>query len=399
MVADQLVGRAGSAREALLGGEAQVAGQRAVLHRDRQRRGRDRHRGERPGEPARQREPREHGRGSAAVLERHRLPPLRMGTDRRDRRAGLRRRLGPEPARLRAPLLRHDLGGAARPVHQQRARLARVDDLLDAEGLGGEERRAQRGELALELAPQRVRVGRGLDLAPVRGLDAAFDRQRAPLARRPREAQVAARVVARGRRPRRRRPCARSPSTTARSPGTRPRARARPCGSCRGARPRRRPGSRGCPRSSRPAGGTCHRGPRSGSSSPPRRRRSSRRRGADRWPSRRRACRRCARGRRRAAGRSGSRSRRTSRGRARARGACACRRSCGGRAARSRAAPPRAARGRPPARRAAPSPRPTPGDRTGSGGSARRPRPRWRPRCPPRRSRARGCASRRAPPW
>ena len=41
---------------------------------------------------------------------------------------------------------------------EQRARVARVDDLLDEERLGGLERRLARGEALLDLGPQRGRI-------------------------------------------------------------------------------------------------------------------------------------------------------------------------------------------------------------------------------------------------
>ena len=51
-------------------------------------------------------------------------------------------------------------------------------------------------EARLDLGPQRDRVLGRLELAPVGGLDPALDRQRAPVARRPRVAQVQPRRVA-----------------------------------------------------------------------------------------------------------------------------------------------------------------------------------------------------------
>src|SRR5262245_23592492 len=105
---------------------------------------------------------------------------------------------GARAARLRArvQLVPHELVRALRPVAQDRARVARVDDLLHAEALRGAERRGHRLEPCRDLLAQRRRVLRGLELAPVGRLEAAGHRQRPPVARRPREAQVEPRPVA-----------------------------------------------------------------------------------------------------------------------------------------------------------------------------------------------------------
>ena len=151
-----------------------------------------------------------------------------------------REALRPRAARLRPGprLVRHEAVSLARPRAQQRPRVARVDDLLDAEALGRAERRAHRVEPRLDLRPQRDRVLGRLELAPVGRLEPARDRQRAPVARRPRVAQVQPRARRRARRPRRRRPCARAPTPTAPSPGGPRTARARRGASCPRARPR-----------------------------------------------------------------------------------------------------------------------------------------------------------------
>src|SRR5687768_18498216 len=81
------------------------------------------------------------------------------------------------------------------PVAQDRPGVARVDDLLDAESLRRAERRPDRVEPLLDLRPESLGVLGGFELAPVGGLDAALDRERAPVAGRPRVAQVEARVV------------------------------------------------------------------------------------------------------------------------------------------------------------------------------------------------------------
>ena len=81
------------------------------------------------------------------------------------------------------------------PGAQQRARVARVDDLLDAEALRGAERGADGVQPRLDLRAQRDRVLGGLELAPVGRLQPAGDRQRAPVARRPRVANEQPRGV------------------------------------------------------------------------------------------------------------------------------------------------------------------------------------------------------------
>src|SRR4051794_34406437 len=108
------------------------------------------------------------------------------------------RRLRPWAARLRPGprLVRHEPVSLARPRAQQRPRVARIDDLLDAEALGRAERRAHRVEPRLDLLAQCHGVVGRLELAPVRRLEPARDRQRAPVARRPRVPQVQPRRVA-----------------------------------------------------------------------------------------------------------------------------------------------------------------------------------------------------------
>ena len=82
------------------------------------------------------------------------------------------------------------------PVAEERPRVARVDDLLDGEALGGAEGRADGVEPGLDLGAQGDRVLGGLELAAVGGLEPAGDRQRAPVAGRPGVAQVQPRAVA-----------------------------------------------------------------------------------------------------------------------------------------------------------------------------------------------------------
>ena len=72
-----------------------------------------------------------------------------------------------------------------REFAQQRTRLAGIDDLLDPEFLGRTKRRTQLVEAILDLFQLRGRVVRGVDVGAVGRLDAAFQRQRAPIGRRP----------------------------------------------------------------------------------------------------------------------------------------------------------------------------------------------------------------------
>src|SRR5262245_47431885 len=66
--------------------------------------------------------------------------------------------------------------GEAGKLAQELACVARVDDLLDPERLGGAEGRAQRIEPRLDLRQPGLRVGGGVDLGAVGGLDAALQR-------------------------------------------------------------------------------------------------------------------------------------------------------------------------------------------------------------------------------
>src|SRR5687768_6122617 len=102
------------------------------------------------------------------------------------------------PSRLGSPMqfVANQLMRPLGPVAQDRARVARVDDLLHAEALRRAERRGHglepRGDL---LAEPRWVLGR-LELAPVGRLGAARHGQRAPVARRPGETHVQPRAVA-----------------------------------------------------------------------------------------------------------------------------------------------------------------------------------------------------------
>src|SRR6266850_5016658 len=83
-----------------------------------------------------------------------------------------------------------------RELAEQRARLARVHDLLDPERLGRAEGRAQLGQPILDLDHLRLRILGGVEVGAVGGLDAALERQRAPASRRPRVAHAVLGAVA-----------------------------------------------------------------------------------------------------------------------------------------------------------------------------------------------------------
>ena len=123
---------------------------------------------------------------------------------------------GPRAFGPAARLVGDEAVSLARPRAQQRARVARVDDLLDAEALGGAERRAHRVEPRLDLGPQRDR-----DPRPPRARAGRRPRARRRSAASPsrptatRSGGSAARRR-RARRRRRRRPCGPAPTPTAR---------------------------------------------------------------------------------------------------------------------------------------------------------------------------------------
>src|SRR5436309_2168262 len=79
--------------------------------------------------------------------------------------------------------------GHPREFAQQRARLARIDDLLDPEPFGRTERRAQLVETVLDLLQLGFRIICGIDVGAIGRLNAAFQRQRTPIGRRPGIAQ------------------------------------------------------------------------------------------------------------------------------------------------------------------------------------------------------------------
>src|SRR5437899_12079228 len=97
----------------------------------------------------------------------------------------------PEGRRPRPSQRRRQVGELA----EERPRVARVDDLLDPEGLGRAEGRAELVQPRLDLGHLRLRVGRRVEVGAVGGLDAALERQGAPAARGPRVAQAVAALV------------------------------------------------------------------------------------------------------------------------------------------------------------------------------------------------------------
>src|SRR6186997_278011 len=68
---------------------------------------------------------------------------------------------------------------------QQWTRVARIDDLLDEERLGGAERRAVAVEPLLDFDAQSVAVRRRVEIGAIGRLDAALHGKRASVARRP----------------------------------------------------------------------------------------------------------------------------------------------------------------------------------------------------------------------
>ena len=74
--------------------------------------------------------------------------------------------------------------------HNSATRVARIDNFFDAECLRCSQRRTEAIQIVLNLAAPRVRIGRRFDVALISRLHAAFNRQRSPIARRPRIAQI-----------------------------------------------------------------------------------------------------------------------------------------------------------------------------------------------------------------
>src|SRR3954447_20539441 len=104
----------------------------------------------------------------------------------------------PRPARLRPgrQLVEDQLVRALGPLTEHRARVARIDDVLDREVLGGPEGGEDCAQAGLDLGAQGGGILGRLELALERGLQPAGDWQRAPVPRRPRVAQVQPRTAA-----------------------------------------------------------------------------------------------------------------------------------------------------------------------------------------------------------
>src|SRR5512137_2574296 len=96
-----------------------------------------------------------------------------------------------EPARAGLRSARRQLRELAQPA----PRLGRLHDLLDEKSLRRTERRTQALEARADLALGGFRIGRRLDLRLECSLEPALDRQRAPVAARPRDAIAEAGVV------------------------------------------------------------------------------------------------------------------------------------------------------------------------------------------------------------
>src|SRR6267142_6363105 len=96
-----------------------------------------------------------------------------------------------EGRRPRPPERRGQVGELA----EERPRVARVDDLLDPEGLGRAEGRAELVQAILDLRHLRLPVRRRVEVGAIRGLDPTLERQGAPPARRPRVAHAVAALV------------------------------------------------------------------------------------------------------------------------------------------------------------------------------------------------------------
>src|SRR5215470_7727635 len=89
-------------------------------------------------------------------------------------------------------------GGGLDELAEDPPGVARIDDLLDPEGLGAAERRAQLLQALLDLGHPGLGILGGVDFGAIGRLDAALQRQRAPAARRPGEAPVEPRAVLMG---------------------------------------------------------------------------------------------------------------------------------------------------------------------------------------------------------
>src|SRR5262244_2409892 len=108
------------------------------------------------------------------------------------------------PAAMRRLLAAHAEGrrpgtperrGEVGELAEERARVARVDDLLDPEGLGRAERRAELVQPLLDLSHLRLRIRCCVEVGAIGGLDPALERQGAPAPRGPRVAHAVTALV------------------------------------------------------------------------------------------------------------------------------------------------------------------------------------------------------------
>src|SRR5208282_943025 len=76
------------------------------------------------------------------------------------------------------------------PVDEDRTRISRIDYFLDPKRFGSADRRPYGVELLFELFSQLFRVARRRQIALVRRLDSSLYRQRPPIRRRPRVAEI-----------------------------------------------------------------------------------------------------------------------------------------------------------------------------------------------------------------
>src|SRR5262249_34199554 len=96
---------------------------------------------------------------STIALPSPRLPPVTSATFPARTLSDIGSPSGTHPAQPRAVhLVGDDFVGTARKLHQQRPRLARVDDLFHPEDLRRQDRIAQGSELLLQLLAQLVGI-------------------------------------------------------------------------------------------------------------------------------------------------------------------------------------------------------------------------------------------------
>src|SRR5215469_14381521 len=118
-------------------------------------------------------------------------PTLFLASSRR-RWNNQRRHCGLDPhlAMLGTKISAKQRVGILGPVAKQRPGVPGVNDFFNAERFCGAERRTVLCEAVFDFPTVSGRIGRRFDLPPIGGLYTAFDRQGAPIARRPGVAQV-----------------------------------------------------------------------------------------------------------------------------------------------------------------------------------------------------------------